>query len=127
MNRNEKGLTYPVVLFIIVILSLFFTLQIQFYLSEQKLFQQSKNILKQEYYMYISFYKLEKSLTDNEFLNSTGQYHYYNGTANYRIESLSSTMMKASITIRMNTSEEMFGYGLYDKNKMKMVKWIEKN
>lgn len=127
MIRNEKGLTYPVVLMVIVLFFLFFTNQIQMYLSEKQLHHHSKIILKQEYYMFSTFKKVETSLLSNSYILGTGQFVYRSGSAIYMIETAPNNMLKISITTKLSTSEEAVGIALYDKNLKKMVKWVEKN
>lgn len=127
MIQNEKGFTYPLVLMMIILFCFFFTYQLQFYLSEKKFFHESAVILKQEYYMHTAVKKIETALQGS--LNSTGsgQYKFQTGLAIFRVESYSSNLLKITITIKLNTLEEIVGYAYYDINQKKMTKWVERN
>lgn len=127
MRQKEKGFTYPFVLMIVILFSLFFTLQLQFYLSEKRLFHESKTILIQEYYMHTAVKKIEASLQSNSLSIGTGEYLFHNGSANYRIETYSSSLLKTTVTIKLDTMEEIVGFVYYDKNQKKMIKWVERN
>jgi hypothetical protein len=127
MIKNEKGFTFPLVLIFIILISLFLTFQLQFFLSEKRLHHESITILKQEYYMHSSLKRIESSLQNNMLPIGSGQYVFQSGFANYRVESYSLNMLKVTINIKLHTLEENVGIAYYDKNQVKMIKWIEKN
>jgi hypothetical protein len=127
MLKNEKGFTYPYVLMMIILFCFFFTYQVQFYLSEKKFFHESAIILKQEYYMHTAVKKIETALKSNLLSLGFGKYDYQTGQAIFRVESYSSNLLKITITIKLNTLEEIVGYAYYDINQKKMTKWVERN
>jgi hypothetical protein len=127
MLQNEKGFTYPLILMMIILFCLFFTYQVQFYLSEKKFFHESVVILKQEYYMHTSVKKIETALQGNLLSLGLGQYDFQSGESSFRVESYSSNLLKITITIKLNTLEEIVGYAYYDINQKKMTKWVERN
>jgi hypothetical protein len=127
MVKNEKGFTYPLVLMMIILFCFFFTYQVQFYLSEKKFFHESVIILKQEYYMHTAVKKIETALQANFFSSGTSQYDFHTGQAIFRVEPYSSHLLKITITIKLNTLEEIVGYAYYDRYQMKMTKWVERN
>jgi hypothetical protein len=127
MRQNEKGFTYPVVLMLIVLFCLYLSFQIQFYLSEKRLYQESTYILKQEYYMHTTVKRVEKLLQNNLVTVGTGQFVFNTNSANYRIEVYSTNLLKVTITIKLNTLIEVTSYAYYDKNLKKMIKWVERN
>jgi hypothetical protein len=127
MIQNEKGFTYPLVMMMIILFCFFFTYQVQFYLSEKKFFHESAVILKQEYYMHSAVKKIETALQSNLLSPGSGQYDFQNGQAIFRVESYSSNLLKITITIKLNTLEEIVGYAYYDSNQKKMTKWVERN
>jgi hypothetical protein len=127
MRHSERGFTYPLLLMMIVLLNLFFTFQMQFYLSEKRLSHETVAILKQEYYMHIAVKKLEDLLQGNLLPLGTGKLLFSSGVANYRVESFSSTTYKITISLKLNTIVEIFGYAYYDRNQKKMIKWVERN
>jgi competence protein ComGG len=127
MLQNEKGFTYPLILMMIILFCFFFSYQVQFYLSEKKFFHESIVILKQEYYMHTAVKKIETELQSNILLPRYGQYDYQTGLAIFQVESYSSNLIKITITIKLNTLEEIVGYAYYDINQKKMTKWLERN
>ncbi|HYK72377.1 MAG TPA: competence type IV pilus minor pilin ComGG [Pseudoneobacillus sp.] len=127
MKNNQKGLTYPVVLMVIMLFSFFFTYQMQLYLSEKQLHQASKVILRQEYYMHSAVKKIEEGLVSNNISIGTGQFAFKKGIVLYKVESYSSLLLRVTFTVKLNTLEEAAGISIYDKNQKKMIKWIEKN
>lgn len=127
MKHSERGFTYPLLLMIIVLLNLFFTSQMQFYLSEKRLSHETVTILKQEYYMHVSVKKLEVLLQNNLLPLGTGKLLFKSGVANYRVETYSSTIYKITISLKLNTIVEIFGYAYYDRNQKKVIKWVERN
>lgn len=127
MIQNEKGFTYPLVLMMIILFCFFFTYQLQFYLSEKKFFHESAVILKQEYYMHTAVKKIETALQSSLISTGSGQYKFQTGLAIFRVESYSSNLLKITITIKLNTLEEIVGYAYYDINHKKMTKWVERN
>jgi hypothetical protein len=127
MVKSERGFTYPLVLFMIILFCLFFTYQVQFYLSEKKFFSESVTILKQEYYMHTAVKKIETTLQANLSSAASGQYNFQTGQAIFRVESYTSYLLKITITIKLITLEEYVGYAYYDINQKKMTKWIERN
>jgi hypothetical protein len=127
MLKNEKGFTYPFVLMMIILFCFFFTYHVQFYLSEKKFFHESEIILKQEYYMHTAVKKIETALKGNLLSPGFGKYDFRAGQAIFRVESYSSNLLKITITIKLNTLEEIVGYAYYDINQKKMTKWVERN
>jgi hypothetical protein len=71
--------------------------------------------------------KIESSLQKNLVSIGTGKYVFQNGVANYLIEPYSSSLLKITITIKLNTLDEIVSYAYYEKNQMKMTKWVERN
>lgn len=127
MIQNDKGFTYPLVLMMIILFCFFLTYQVQFYLSEKKLFHESIVILKQEYYMHTAVKKIETELQGNLLSPRAGQYNFQTGLAIFRVESYSSNLLKIIITIKLNTLEEIVGYAYYDVSQKRMTKWLERN
>lgn len=127
MRWNNKGYTYPFMLMLLVLFSMYLSFQIQFFLSEKGLYHESFKILKQEYYMHLTVKKIEASLINNSLSVGTGEYDFHNGTATFVIESISSSLLKATITIRLDTLEKNVGFAYYDKTQKKMTKWVERN
>jgi hypothetical protein len=127
MKNLERGFTYPLLLMMIVLMNLFFTAQMQFYLSDKRLSHETVTILKQEYYMHIAVKKLERLLQNNLLPLGTEELLFASGLANYRVETFSSTTYKITITLKLDAIVEIFGYAYYDRNQKKMIKWVERN
>jgi hypothetical protein len=127
MLANQKGFTYPLLLMIIILLCFFFTYQTQYYLAEKKFFLQTAVLLKQEYYMHKAVKKIEATLQGGFSTIGTYQYNFSDSLVSYRIENQSDSLLKVTITIKLNSLEEAVGYAYYDKGQMKITKWAERN
>ncbi|MHC0035934.1 competence type IV pilus minor pilin ComGG [Pseudoneobacillus sp. C159] len=127
MIKNEKGFTYPIVMLLVLLFSFYFTYHIQFYLGEKAVFQESKKVLKQEYYFHSTVKKLERYLQNTPNFTSSGLYVYNSGQANYLIESYSNQYLKVTISLKLTTMNEVEGTAFYDKTQYKMTKWLERN
>jgi hypothetical protein len=127
MPPNQKGFTYPLLLMVIILLSFFFTYQVQFYLAEKRILYQTAIILKQEYYMLSAVKKVEAILQSSTPKIGISQYVFHDSMVTYRIENQSESLLKITITLKLNSLEEAVGYAYYDKGIMKITKWVERN
>lgn len=77
--------------------------------------------------MHSAVKKMEEGIERNSISVGTGQFVFKKGIVLYRVESYSSSLLRVTFTVKLNTSEEAAGVSFYDKNQKKMIKWIEKN
>lgn len=127
MTSNENGFTYPLTLSILIIFLLVFSLQAEQLLTERKMYKETRTILQQEYYMLLSVKKIEKAIQTNGPIQAGGSIQYHYGSIDYLPEAPSVNIQKITFTLHLNTGEATHGYGYYDTNLKKMVKWVEKN
>jgi hypothetical protein len=127
MLTNEKGFTLPLTLSIMIVFILFLTFQVEQLLTERKMFHETKSILQQEYYMLVSIKKIEKQLVTGETLPAKGKMNYLYGNIDYQIDLPSGNTQKITLSLVLTSGETAWGYGYYDKNAKKIIKWVEKN
>ncbi|AGK54879.1 competence type IV pilus minor pilin ComGG [Bacillus sp. 1NLA3E] len=126
MFINQKGFTYPLSLCMLLLFSTFVLLHTQLYLNEKKLAHETETILNQEYYLLSSVRKIESQLRNGEPINNSGVLSFREGKVDYIKEDLG-VSLKITFTMTLNTGEKSIGFGYYDKNLKKMIKWVEKN
>ncbi|MGG0716517.1 competence type IV pilus minor pilin ComGG [Robertmurraya massiliosenegalensis] len=74
-----------------------------------------------------SFKKVENQLSNTEEVEKTGIFYFENGTVTYQINELDSTQLQILFRLVTSTGAELEGFGYYDQNLEKMVKWLERN
>jgi len=87
---------------------------------------ESKTILNEEFYFLSSVRKIENQLRNGEPINNSGILSFKEGKVDYIKEDLG-VSLKITFTITLNTGEKAVGFGYYDKNLKKLIKWVEKN
>jgi ComG operon protein 7 len=127
MIKNEYGFTFPLSYSLFLVLSVFLLIHAEQYLSEKKLLWETETILKQEYYMMSSVKKMEKMLQENPDLITQGIFQYTNGKVNYKTNHLTNSVIQTTFRLKLDSGEEFLGFGFYDKDLRKMIKWVEKN
>lgn len=98
------------------------------FLAEKKLNKESETIFKQEYYFLSSVKHVENeilSIEDSDLL--FGSLSFSHGEVEYRTEKLTQELLKVTFDLKMENLPVVIGIGYYDKEKGKMIKWIEKN
>jgi ComG operon protein 7 len=126
MNNNEKGFTYPLTLCLLIIFLVFFSMNIEKLLSEQKLAHETAVILRQEYYFHSSVRKLEMAFQTDGTFPEKGTFRFVSGTIDYQAEPLTGYIQKVNFTLRLNTSgETVIGRGFFDTRTKSLSKWIE--
>lgn len=128
MVHNEKGFTYPLTFCILLLVSVLLSIQLEQYLSEKRFMRESELILKQEYYFLSSIKQAENQLRqmiDDEL--PTGVSHFSDGEVAYSTEKLTDSLFKVTFDLNMASLPVLSGFGYYDKEEGKMIKWIEKN
>ncbi|MCQ6278085.1 competence type IV pilus minor pilin ComGG [Bacillus sp. EB600] len=127
MSKNQKGFTYPLTLAILITFLIFFSIQVQQLLTERKMHQETKIILQQEYYMLTTVKKMEGKLQSGDLVETKGTFQFLNGYVDYQADLPSGSTQKITFTLHLHSGETAVGFGYFDKNLKKLVKWIEKN
>lgn len=128
MVHDEKGFTYPLTFCILLLVSVLLSIQLEQYLSEKRFMRESELILKQEYYFLSSIKQAENQLRqmlDDEL--PAGASHFSDGEVVYRTEKLTDSLFKVTFELKMASLPILLGFGYYDKEEGRMIKWIEKN
>jgi ABC-type siderophore export system fused ATPase/permease subunit len=107
-------------------MSMFLVIVTEQYVAEKRFVKETETIRLQEYYMLCSVKKAE-SLMKEEEMPTEGVMNYRNGSVSYERRALSANMEQVTFNLKLKSGEISFGIGQYDKGKMEMVKWIEKN
>ncbi|MBY0122409.1 competence type IV pilus minor pilin ComGG [Bacillus sp. S/N-304-OC-R1] len=126
MIKNEKGFTYPLTFSIILIFALLITMRIEFYLLEFRFYKESETNLKQEFYFYSSVKQMETILSEEDEVYS-GVFIFNDGEVSYQTTKLTETLFMTTFSLRMESSGEILGYGYFDREEGKMIKWLERN
>lgn len=126
MIRNEKGFTYPLTFSIILLFALLITMHIEYYLLEFRFFKESETSLKQEYYFLSSMKQVENILSEEDVVY-TGVFIFKDGEVRYQTSKLTETLFMTTFTLRVDSISDILGYGYFDREEGKMIKWMERN
>jgi hypothetical protein len=124
MVSNERGFMYPLSHSMLILLTILISIHLHQFLAEKRLFQETETILKQEYYLLCAVKKLEAELQTNPTI-SNGTYPFKEGIVVFTKEDLGTTS-KFTMTLTLANGIQALGFSYYDKNLLKMVKWVER-
>lgn len=131
MFHNQKGFTYPVTLCFLLLFSALLMIHLEQNISEKRMLIEMETILKQDYYFLSTAKTLERLLSSNEALPTTGTIEYVDGQANYLIKKVSESLWHIQIDLKTSVNNgktvDAMGIGYYDLESQRIVKWIEKN
>ncbi|MBS4191272.1 hypothetical protein KHA94_13870 [Bacillus sp. FJAT-49705] len=127
MLRNEKGFTYPLTFCIILLATLVLTIQIDSYLAEVRFLKESEAILKQEYYLLSSMKRVENILIEGDEELFSGFFTYTDGTIHYESSQLTETLFMVTFNVKIGSYPDIKGFGYFDEESGKMIKWVERN
>jgi competence protein ComGG len=128
MLRNQKGFTYPVTLCLLILLSTTLTIQIEQYITEKRMLNETETILKQDYYFLSTIELLQSQLALSDPIITKGSLDYSDGQISYTIVELSERELEIKLTLTMNRGNGVIeGSAFYDKDLGKIVKWNEVN
>ncbi|MBD7935880.1 MULTISPECIES: competence type IV pilus minor pilin ComGG [Cytobacillus] len=122
---NEKGLFYPFVLLLIVLLSLVITIQADFLLREKRMMKLSGILLQQEYYFKQSMIYLDEQFHLNGELPIEGEYSFNHGTVFYEIEDQEESLIKINLEVEINGVANVKAMAYYSLIERDVIKWIE--
>ena len=128
MLRNQKGFTYPLTLCLLILLSTTLIIQIEQYITEKKMLNETETILKQDYYFLSTIEWLQSQLALSDPITPTGSLDYHDGQVSYTIVELSEKELEIKLTVTMKRGNVVVvGSAFYDKGLGKIVKWNEIN
>jgi ComG operon protein 7 len=128
MLRNQKGFTYPLTLCFLVLLSTTLFIQIEQYLTEKKMLNETETILKQDYYLLSTVRKIESTLAaiNGETVNA-GSFDFYDGHADFQIKKITDTIWEINIQLMTGKKTVITGIAYYDSGSQKVIQWIERS
>ena len=128
MLRNQKGFTYPLTLCLLILFSTTLTIQIDQYLSEKRMLNETESILKQDYYFLSTIELLQSQIAISDPMPTTGFLDFNDGQISYTIVELSERELEIKLVLTMTGGNgEVEGYAFYDKSLGKIVTWNEMN
>ena len=128
MLRNQKGFTYPVTLCLLILLSTVLTIQIEQYITEKRMLNQTETILKQDYYFLSTIELLQSQIAISDPMPTTGFLDFNDGQVSYTIIELSEKELEIKLILTMKRGNgEVEGSAFYDKSLGKIVTWNEMN
>ena len=128
MLRNQKGFTYPLTLCLLILLSTTLTIQIEQYITEKRMLNETETILKQDYYFLSTIELLQSQIAISDPMPTTGFLDFNDGQVSYTIVELSERELEIKLILTMKRGNgEVEGSAFYDKGLGKIVKWNEMN
>jgi ComG operon protein 7 len=128
MYKDEKGFTYPITLSLLLSMCILLGASSELLLVEQKMAREAESMYLQEYYLLSSLKKVERSLQDGNGTPVSGNHYYSEGAVQYQTVTESGGGLKVTFRVWVHHNTDFFeGYGFYNPNQKKMVKWMEKN
>ena len=128
MLRNQKGFTYPLTLCLLILLSTILTIQIEQYITEKRMLNETETILKQDYYFLSTIESLQSQIAISDPMPTTGFLDFNDGQVSYTIVELSEKEIEIKLILTMKRGNgEVEGSAFYDKSLGKIVKWNEMN
>ena len=128
MLRNQKGFTYPLTLCLLILLSTTLTIQIEQYITEKRMLNETETILKQDYYFLSTIELLQSQIAISDPMPTTGFLDFNDGQVSYTIVELSERELEIKLILTMKRGNgEVEGSAFYDKSLGKIVKWNEMN
>ncbi|WP_413361256.1 competence type IV pilus minor pilin ComGG [Robertmurraya sp. 2P01SA] len=124
---NDRGFTFPITLCVLLLFSGFLALNFHQYSIEKSLQFELAEFERNQFMFMQSFKKVENQLSNTEEVEKTGIFYFENGTVTYQINELDSTQLQILFRLVTSTGAELEGFGYYDQNLEKMVKWLERN
>jgi hypothetical protein len=128
MLRNQKGFTYPLTLCLLILLSTTLTIQIEQYITEKRMLNETESILKQDYYFLSTIELLQSQIAISDPMPTTGFLDFNDGQISYTIVELSERELEIKLILTMKRGNgEVEGSAIYDKSLGKIVTWNEMN
>jgi hypothetical protein len=128
MLRNQKGFTYPLTLCLLILLSTTLTIQIEQYITEKRMLNETETILKQDYYFLSTIELLQSKIAISDPMPTMGFLDFNDGQISYSIVELSERELEIKLVLTMKRGNgEVEGSAFYDKSLGKIVAWNEMN
>jgi len=128
MLRNQKGFTYPLTLCLLILLSTTLTIQIEQYITEKRMLNETETILKQDYYFLSTIELLQSKIAISDPMPTIGFLDFNDGQISYTIVEVSERELEIKLILTMKRGNgEVEGSAFYDKSLGKIVAWNEMN
>ena len=128
MLRNQKGFTYPLTLCLLILLSTILTIQIEQYITEKRMLNETETILKQDYYFLSTIESLQSQIAISDPMPTIGFLDFNDGQVSYTIVELSERELEIKLILTMKRGNgEVEGSAFYDKSLGEIVAWNEMN
>ena len=101
MLRNQKGFTYPLTLCLLILLSTTLTIQIEQYITEKRMLNETETILKQDYYFLSTIELLQSQIAISDPMPTTGFLDFNDGQISYTIVELSERELEIKLILTM--------------------------
>src|SRR4051812_42592503 len=122
MLRNQKGFTYPLTLCLLILLSTTLTIQIEQYITEKRMLNETETILKQDYYFLSTIELLQSEIAISDPMPTIGFLDFNDGQISYTIVELSERELEIKLVLTMKRGNgEVEGSAFYDKSLGKIV------
>ncbi|WP_158318832.1 competence type IV pilus minor pilin ComGG [Robertmurraya kyonggiensis] len=123
---NEKGFMFPVTLCILLLFTIFLSVQLNQYVIEKRSLIEIEHFERNQYYFLQSLQQVEKQLQEGS-SETLGSFTYEKGLVTYSITSGGSNLLQITLRSKFDTTEEAMGIGYYNKELKKLTKWLERN
>lgn len=125
MEKKENGFTYPLTLMMLLLFLLFFSMKIEWLVSERKMSQENSLIMLEEYYYLSSVRKIEKLYQSGSIIPAKSTIVFEKGSMVFQSDKPIGTSQSINFTLHLNTGETVIARGYFDINSKKLTKWLE--
>lgn len=123
---NEKGFMFPVTICILLLFTIFLSVQFNQYVIEKRFLVEIQYFERNQYYFLQSLQKVEKKLQDGN-VGTSGSFVYEKGMVTYSIASAGANLLQITLRTKFDKEEEAMGMGYYNTELKKLTKWVERN
>lgn len=123
---NEKGFMFPVTLCILLLFSVFLSVQFNQYVIEKKHKIELEQFEKNQYYFLQSLKKVELLLSQ-EIYEPNGSFMYEGATVTYSVIDLGTNILQISFRLTTDSDLQTTATANFDKESQKISKWVERN
>lgn len=127
MIRNEKGFSYPLTFCVLLLAFVVLSIHFELYISEKRIIKESVTMLKQEYYFLSAMQWTEELFLQEDHGEVSGVYSFSDGEVSYHSVKVADSLYRVTFNLALKNLPEITGFGYYDKELKKMIKWNEKN
>lgn len=123
---NEKGFMFPLTLCIILLFTLFISINTNHFLAEKRFSIEIEKFQRNQFYFLQSLMKLEQILKEEGDITS-GIFYYDKGTLTYTAIEEESSIRRVDLRLRTVENGQLTGIAYFDVEYGKLTKWVERN